>query len=140
MPCVCVFCGRPRGYYCSLWLPRDSTALIRSGSYTRRRWDDDLKNSEGSASTNRTSSYQRRLEPWQQRHPFTPPPLNPPSSHQIPVAGPSDAVNQARAACIASACEPEMCTHTLPSSSSSSCSHANQPPAPRSVTPTESVA
>uniref|UniRef100_A0A674PQY7 Protein phosphatase 1 regulatory subunit n=1 Tax=Takifugu rubripes TaxID=31033 RepID=A0A674PQY7_TAKRU len=31
------------------------------GSYTRRRWDDDLKNSEGSASTNRTSSYQRRL-------------------------------------------------------------------------------
>ncbi|XP_053270536.1 protein phosphatase 1 regulatory subunit 12A isoform X2 [Pleuronectes platessa] len=38
---------------------RDSTALIRSGSYTRRRWDDDLKNSEGSASTNRISSYQR---------------------------------------------------------------------------------
>ncbi|KAM9704786.1 protein phosphatase 1 regulatory subunit 12A isoform 4-T4 [Menidia menidia] len=38
---------------------RDSTALIRSGSYPRRRWDDDLKNSEGSASTNRTSSYQR---------------------------------------------------------------------------------
>ncbi|KAM4523631.1 protein phosphatase 1 regulatory subunit 12A isoform 5-T5 [Fundulus diaphanus] len=38
---------------------RDSTALIRSGSYTRRRWDDDLKNSEGSSSTNRTSSYQR---------------------------------------------------------------------------------
>nr|XP_019961025.1 PREDICTED: protein phosphatase 1 regulatory subunit 12A isoform X1 [Paralichthys olivaceus] len=38
---------------------RDSTALIRSGSYTRRRWDDDLKNSEGSASTNRSSSYQR---------------------------------------------------------------------------------
>uniref|UniRef100_A0A673C093 Protein phosphatase 1 regulatory subunit n=1 Tax=Sphaeramia orbicularis TaxID=375764 RepID=A0A673C093_9TELE len=39
---------------------RDSTAtLIRSGSYTRRRWDDDLKNSEGSTSTNRTSSYQR---------------------------------------------------------------------------------
>ncbi|XP_041833154.1 protein phosphatase 1 regulatory subunit 12A isoform X1 [Melanotaenia boesemani] len=38
---------------------RDSTALIRSGSYTRRRWDDDLKNSEGSASTNRASSYQR---------------------------------------------------------------------------------
>ncbi|XP_027128013.1 protein phosphatase 1 regulatory subunit 12A isoform X4 [Larimichthys crocea] len=38
---------------------RDSTPLIRSGSYTRRRWDDDLKNSEGSASTNRTSSYQR---------------------------------------------------------------------------------
>ncbi|KAF3859318.1 hypothetical protein F7725_021717 [Dissostichus mawsoni] len=38
---------------------QDSTALIRSGSYTRRRWDDDLKNSEGSASTNRTPSYQR---------------------------------------------------------------------------------
>uniref|UniRef100_A0A3Q3WJE3 Protein phosphatase 1 regulatory subunit n=1 Tax=Mola mola TaxID=94237 RepID=A0A3Q3WJE3_MOLML len=38
---------------------RDSTALIRSGSYTRRRWDEDLKNSEGSASTNRTTSYQR---------------------------------------------------------------------------------
>lgn len=49
------------GCYCSLWFPRDSTALIRSGSYTRRRWDDDLKNSEGSASTNRTPSYQRRL-------------------------------------------------------------------------------
>uniref|UniRef100_A0A8D3BRW0 Protein phosphatase 1 regulatory subunit n=1 Tax=Scophthalmus maximus TaxID=52904 RepID=A0A8D3BRW0_SCOMX len=40
---------------------RDSTPLIRSGSYTRRRWDDDLKNSEGSASTNRAPSYQRRL-------------------------------------------------------------------------------
>uniref|UniRef100_A0A8D3DP29 Protein phosphatase 1 regulatory subunit n=1 Tax=Scophthalmus maximus TaxID=52904 RepID=A0A8D3DP29_SCOMX len=38
---------------------RDSTPLIRSGSYTRRRWDDDLKNSEGSASTNRAPSYQR---------------------------------------------------------------------------------
>ncbi|XP_047431098.1 protein phosphatase 1 regulatory subunit 12A isoform X3 [Mugil cephalus] len=38
---------------------RDSTSLIRSGSYTRRRWDDDLKNSEGSASTNRSTSYQR---------------------------------------------------------------------------------
>uniref|UniRef100_A0A7N8XE42 Protein phosphatase 1 regulatory subunit n=1 Tax=Mastacembelus armatus TaxID=205130 RepID=A0A7N8XE42_9TELE len=38
---------------------RDSAALIRSGSYTRRRWDDDLKNSEGSTSTNRTPSYQR---------------------------------------------------------------------------------
>uniref|UniRef100_A0A3P8UYS0 Protein phosphatase 1 regulatory subunit n=1 Tax=Cynoglossus semilaevis TaxID=244447 RepID=A0A3P8UYS0_CYNSE len=38
---------------------RDSTALIRSGSYTRRRWDDDLKNSDGSTSSNRTSSYQR---------------------------------------------------------------------------------
>ncbi|XP_075886072.1 protein phosphatase 1 regulatory subunit 12A isoform X4 [Nelusetta ayraudi] len=38
---------------------RDSSSLIRSSSYTRRRWDDDLKNSEGSASTNRTSSYQR---------------------------------------------------------------------------------
>lgn len=45
--CVCVFF-------------RDSTALIRSGSYTRRRWDDDLKNSDGSTSSNRTSSYQRR--------------------------------------------------------------------------------
>ncbi|XP_029317502.1 protein phosphatase 1 regulatory subunit 12A isoform X2 [Cottoperca gobio] len=30
-----------------------------SGSYTRRRWDDDLKNSEGGTSTNRTPSYQR---------------------------------------------------------------------------------
>ncbi|XP_023807903.1 protein phosphatase 1 regulatory subunit 12A isoform X5 [Oryzias latipes] len=38
---------------------RDSTPLIRSGSYTRRRWDDDLKNSEGSSSINRTSSYKR---------------------------------------------------------------------------------
>ncbi|XP_019749179.1 protein phosphatase 1 regulatory subunit 12A isoform X3 [Hippocampus comes] len=38
---------------------RDSTSLIRSGSYTRRRWDDDLKNSEGTTSTNRTPSYQR---------------------------------------------------------------------------------
>uniref|UniRef100_A0A667ZQP8 Protein phosphatase 1 regulatory subunit n=1 Tax=Myripristis murdjan TaxID=586833 RepID=A0A667ZQP8_9TELE len=39
---------------------RDSAAsLVRSGSYTRRRWDDDLKNIEGSASTNRTPSYQR---------------------------------------------------------------------------------
>ncbi|XP_034019780.1 protein phosphatase 1 regulatory subunit 12A isoform X6 [Thalassophryne amazonica] len=38
---------------------RDSMTLIRSGSYTRRRWDDDLKNNEGSASINRTSSYQR---------------------------------------------------------------------------------
>ncbi|XP_068611564.1 protein phosphatase 1 regulatory subunit 12A [Brachionichthys hirsutus] len=38
---------------------RDSTALIRSGSYTRRRWDDDLRNNEGGASTNRTPSYQR---------------------------------------------------------------------------------
>ncbi|XP_037099164.1 protein phosphatase 1 regulatory subunit 12A isoform X3 [Syngnathus acus] len=38
---------------------RDSTALNRSGSYTRRRWDDDTKNSEGSGTTNRTSSYQR---------------------------------------------------------------------------------
>uniref|UniRef100_A0A672JAQ7 Protein phosphatase 1 regulatory subunit n=1 Tax=Salarias fasciatus TaxID=181472 RepID=A0A672JAQ7_SALFA len=37
---------------------RDSTALIRSGSYTRRRWDDELKNSEGSGSTNRNPSYQ----------------------------------------------------------------------------------
>uniref|UniRef100_A0A4W5JZX9 Protein phosphatase 1 regulatory subunit n=1 Tax=Hucho hucho TaxID=62062 RepID=A0A4W5JZX9_9TELE len=40
---------------------RDSAAsLVRSGSYTRRRWDDELKNSEGSGSTNRTTpSYQR---------------------------------------------------------------------------------
>ncbi|XP_063073216.1 protein phosphatase 1 regulatory subunit 12A isoform X3 [Engraulis encrasicolus] len=39
---------------------RDSAAsLVRSGSYTRRRWDDDLKNNEGTAPTNRTSSYQR---------------------------------------------------------------------------------
>lgn len=44
------------------WFPRDSAAsLVRSGSYTRRRWDDDLKNSEGTTSQNRTSSYQRRL-------------------------------------------------------------------------------
>uniref|UniRef100_A0A3B5MFK9 Uncharacterized protein n=1 Tax=Xiphophorus couchianus TaxID=32473 RepID=A0A3B5MFK9_9TELE len=47
---------------------RDSTALIRSGSYTRRRWDDDLKNSEGSSSTNRTSSYQRRLFFYSQKY------------------------------------------------------------------------
>ncbi|XP_077090307.1 protein phosphatase 1 regulatory subunit 12A isoform X3 [Siphateles boraxobius] len=39
---------------------RDSAAsLVRSGSYTRRRWDEDLKNNDGSASQNRTSSYQR---------------------------------------------------------------------------------
>ncbi|XP_057711315.1 protein phosphatase 1 regulatory subunit 12A isoform X5 [Corythoichthys intestinalis] len=38
---------------------RDSGALIRSGSYTRRRWEDEQKNNEGTASTNRTSSYQR---------------------------------------------------------------------------------
>ncbi|XP_021330674.1 protein phosphatase 1 regulatory subunit 12A isoform X6 [Danio rerio] len=39
---------------------RDSAAsLVRSGSYTRRRWEEDLKNSDGTASTNRTSSYQR---------------------------------------------------------------------------------
>ncbi|XP_035281683.1 protein phosphatase 1 regulatory subunit 12A isoform X10 [Anguilla anguilla] len=39
---------------------RDSAAsLVRSGSYTRRRWDDDAKNSEGSASQNRVPSYQR---------------------------------------------------------------------------------
>lgn len=60
LPSVCVrlWCSED---YCDLCLLRDSTALIRSGSYTRRRWDDDLKNSEGSASTNRTSNYQRRL-------------------------------------------------------------------------------
>lgn len=51
-----------RGTIVACGSPRDSSAtLIRSGSYTRRRWDDDLKNSEGSASTNRTPSYQRRL-------------------------------------------------------------------------------
>ncbi|XP_064198097.1 protein phosphatase 1 regulatory subunit 12A [Anguilla rostrata] len=39
---------------------RDSAAsLVRSGSYTRRRWDDDAKNSEGTASQNRAPSYQR---------------------------------------------------------------------------------
>uniref|UniRef100_A0A8C1SU40 Protein phosphatase 1 regulatory subunit n=1 Tax=Cyprinus carpio TaxID=7962 RepID=A0A8C1SU40_CYPCA len=39
---------------------RDSAAsLVRSGSYTRRRWEEDLKNSDGIASQNRTSSYQR---------------------------------------------------------------------------------
>uniref|UniRef100_A0A1A8S4Q0 Protein phosphatase 1 regulatory subunit n=1 Tax=Nothobranchius rachovii TaxID=451742 RepID=A0A1A8S4Q0_9TELE len=38
---------------------RDSAAVRRSGSYTRRRWDDDLKNNDGTSSTNRTPSYQR---------------------------------------------------------------------------------
>ncbi|XP_077565732.1 protein phosphatase 1 regulatory subunit 12A isoform X1 [Stigmatopora nigra] len=38
---------------------RDSGALIRSGSYTRRRWDDEQKNNEGTTSSNRTSNYQR---------------------------------------------------------------------------------
>ncbi|KAK6482392.1 protein phosphatase 1 regulatory subunit 12A isoform X3 [Huso huso] len=39
---------------------RDSAAsLVRSGSYTRRRWDDDLKNNEGSSSQNKMPSYQR---------------------------------------------------------------------------------
>ncbi|XP_051976412.1 protein phosphatase 1 regulatory subunit 12A isoform X15 [Xyrauchen texanus] len=39
---------------------RDSAAsLVRSGSYTRRRWEEDLKNSDGTSSLNRTSSYQR---------------------------------------------------------------------------------
>ncbi|XDV25170.1 hypothetical protein PO909_029133 [Leuciscus waleckii] len=39
---------------------RDSAAsLVRSGSYTRRRWEEDLKNNDGTASQNRTSSYQR---------------------------------------------------------------------------------
>ncbi|KAK1906105.1 Protein phosphatase 1 regulatory subunit 12A, partial [Dissostichus eleginoides] len=56
---------------------RDSTALIRSGSYTRRRWDDDLKNSEGSASTNRTPSYQRSLDP----NTCNTKPWQPPTSH-----------------------------------------------------------
>lgn len=59
--CMTVFVTRDVGYYCSLWIPRDSTALKRSGSYTRRRWDDDVKNSDGSSLTNRTPSYQRRL-------------------------------------------------------------------------------
>uniref|UniRef100_A0AAY4DB83 Protein phosphatase 1 regulatory subunit n=2 Tax=Denticeps clupeoides TaxID=299321 RepID=A0AAY4DB83_9TELE len=39
---------------------RDSAAsLVRSGSYTRRRCEEDMKNSEGTASLNRTPSYQR---------------------------------------------------------------------------------
>uniref|UniRef100_A0A1A8EVX0 Protein phosphatase 1 regulatory subunit n=1 Tax=Nothobranchius korthausae TaxID=1143690 RepID=A0A1A8EVX0_9TELE len=38
---------------------RDSAAVRRSGSYTRRRWDDDLKNNDGTSFTNRTPSYQR---------------------------------------------------------------------------------
>ncbi|XP_039617677.1 protein phosphatase 1 regulatory subunit 12A isoform X6 [Polypterus senegalus] len=39
---------------------RDSAAsLVRSGSYTRRRWDEDLKNNEGNTSPNKTPSYQR---------------------------------------------------------------------------------
>ncbi|XP_077450651.1 protein phosphatase 1 regulatory subunit 12A isoform X1 [Stigmatopora argus] len=38
---------------------RDSGALIRSGSYTRRRWEDEQKNNEGTTSANRTSNYQR---------------------------------------------------------------------------------
>ncbi|KAG7454664.1 hypothetical protein MATL_G00262220 [Megalops atlanticus] len=39
---------------------RDSAAsLVRSGSYTRRRWDDDAKNSEGTAPPNKTPGYQR---------------------------------------------------------------------------------
>ncbi|KAF4079945.1 hypothetical protein AMELA_G00184190 [Ameiurus melas] len=38
---------------------RDSAAsLVRSGSYTRRRWDEDLKNND-TTSLNRMSSYQR---------------------------------------------------------------------------------
>ncbi|XP_062853213.1 protein phosphatase 1 regulatory subunit 12A isoform X4 [Trichomycterus rosablanca] len=38
---------------------RDSAAsLVRSGSYTRRRWDEESKNNDGT-SLNRTSSYQR---------------------------------------------------------------------------------
>ncbi|XP_060759770.1 protein phosphatase 1 regulatory subunit 12A isoform X2 [Neoarius graeffei] len=38
---------------------RDSAAsLVRSGSYTRRRWDEDLKNND-TTPLNRTSSYQR---------------------------------------------------------------------------------
>ncbi|XP_036375699.1 protein phosphatase 1 regulatory subunit 12A-like isoform X5 [Megalops cyprinoides] len=39
---------------------RDSAAsLVRSGSYTRRRWDDDAKNSEGTAPLSKTPGYQR---------------------------------------------------------------------------------
>ncbi|XP_048861801.1 protein phosphatase 1 regulatory subunit 12A isoform X5 [Brienomyrus brachyistius] len=39
---------------------RDSAAsLVRSSSYTRRRWDDDSKSSETSTLPNRTPSYQR---------------------------------------------------------------------------------
>ncbi|KAA0721090.1 Protein phosphatase 1 regulatory subunit 12A [Triplophysa tibetana] len=39
---------------------RDSAAtLVRSGSYNRRRWEEDLRNSDGTSSLNRTSSYQR---------------------------------------------------------------------------------
>ncbi|XP_048861796.1 protein phosphatase 1 regulatory subunit 12A isoform X1 [Brienomyrus brachyistius] len=41
---------------------RDSAAsLVRSSSYTRRRWDDDSKSSETSTLPNRTPSYQRSL-------------------------------------------------------------------------------
>uniref|UniRef100_A0AAR2JPS2 Protein phosphatase 1 regulatory subunit 12A n=1 Tax=Pygocentrus nattereri TaxID=42514 RepID=A0AAR2JPS2_PYGNA len=47
---------------------RDSAAsLVRSGSYTRRRWDEELKNSDGTTLQNRTSSYQRRLAFMQNR-------------------------------------------------------------------------
>uniref|UniRef100_A0A6Q2Z865 Protein phosphatase 1 regulatory subunit n=1 Tax=Esox lucius TaxID=8010 RepID=A0A6Q2Z865_ESOLU len=54
---------------------RDSAAsLVRSGSCTRRRWDDDLKNSEGSPSTNRTTpSYQRRLATFRHALPLSRP-------------------------------------------------------------------
>ncbi|KAG7456111.1 hypothetical protein MATL_G00248350 [Megalops atlanticus] len=39
---------------------RDSAAsLVRSGSYTRRRWEEDMKNTEGSTSLNKAPSYQR---------------------------------------------------------------------------------
>lgn len=68
LDCMSVLVTRSVEYYSSLWLPRDSTAVKRSGSYTRRRWDDDLKNSDASSLTNRTPSYQRRLAP-----PPTPP-------------------------------------------------------------------
>ncbi|XP_065124778.1 protein phosphatase 1 regulatory subunit 12A isoform X6 [Paramisgurnus dabryanus] len=36
-----------------------AASLKRSGSYTRRRWDEDLRNNDGTSSLNRTSSYQR---------------------------------------------------------------------------------
>ncbi|KAJ8402409.1 hypothetical protein AAFF_G00368980 [Aldrovandia affinis] len=41
---------------------RDSAAsLVRSSSYSRRRWDDDTRNSEGTASQSKTPGYQRSI-------------------------------------------------------------------------------
>ncbi|KAI1882025.1 hypothetical protein AGOR_G00246450 [Albula goreensis] len=41
---------------------RDSAAsLVRSGSYSRRRWDEDMRNTEGTASQNKTPGYQRSI-------------------------------------------------------------------------------